>query len=203
MESWNCGGACAVSCADVRLVLFGHLGTAGAGRNGRAGYGVQQAMALLDEMEADTERTFTYQGETFLIREGLNYANTFLRGTDDYDPFCTALMEAQLPKAPTRANCFCRRRSCSMRMPSSRGIKIIWSTAPGSTGCPAISASSRSGLRRACPMTVRFLFMRNGWLLTPIEAEASYSEIARLGAGGKDVWEAVAGISAIGGRTCH
>ena len=63
-------------------------------------------MALLDEMEADTERTFTYQGETFLIREGLNYANTFLRGTDDYDPFCTALMEAQLAQSADQGELF-------------------------------------------------------------------------------------------------
>lgn len=40
--------------------------------------------------------TFTYKGETYHGMNSLNYANAYLLGTEDYDPFCTALMDAQI-----------------------------------------------------------------------------------------------------------
>ncbi len=131
----------------------------------------QQAMALLDEMEADTERTFTYQGETFLIREGLNYANTFLRGTDDYDPFCTALMEAQLAQSADQGELFLQAAKLLNAYAVKQGYKNYLEYSAWQYGMPSDISQLTQRIAQSLPMTVRFLFMRNGWLLTPIEAE--------------------------------
>lgn len=65
MDAWKAAELVPVSCADARLGFFGHLGTAGAGGTAAPDAEWQQAMALLDEIQADTERTFTYQGKPF------------------------------------------------------------------------------------------------------------------------------------------
>lgn len=131
----------------------------------------QQAMALLDEIQADTERTFAYQGETFLIREGLKYANTFLRGTDDYDPFCTALMEAQLAQSAEQGELLLQAAELLNAYAVRQGYPNYLEYSARQYGMPSDISQLTQRLTQSLPMTIRFLFMHNGWLLTPIEAE--------------------------------
>lgn len=131
----------------------------------------QQAAALLDEIEADTERTFTYQGETFLIREGLEYANTFLRGTDDYDPFCTALMEAQLVQSAEQGELFLQAAKLLNAYAVKQGYENYLEYSAWQYGMPSDISQLTQRIQESLPMTVRFLSMHCGWLLTPIEAE--------------------------------
>lgn len=131
----------------------------------------QQAVALLDEIQADTERTFTYQGETFLIREGLEYANTFLRGTDDYDPFCTALMEAQLVQSAEQGELFLQAAKLLNAYAVKQGYENYLEYSAWQYGMPSDISQLTQRIQQSLPMTVRFLFTHNGWLLTPIEAE--------------------------------
>lgn len=131
----------------------------------------RQAMALLDEIEADAERTFTYQGETFLIQEGLEYANTFLRGTDDYDPFCTALMEAQLAQSAEMGELFLKAAKLLNAYAVKQGYENYLAYSAWQYGMPGDISQLTQRIAQSLPMTVRFLFMHCGWLLKPIEAE--------------------------------
>ena len=57
--------------------------------------------AMYARMSALTaeEATFEFQGETYALREGVDYANKNLFGTADYDLYCTALMEAMIARS--------------------------------------------------------------------------------------------------------
>lgn len=131
----------------------------------------QQAITLLDEIQADTQRTFTYQGETFLLREGLEYANTFLTGTEDYDPFSTALMEVQLVQSTKQGELFLQAAKLLNAYAVKQGYENYLECSAWQYGMPGDISQLTQRIAQSLPMTVRFLFMHNGWLLKPIEAE--------------------------------
>lgn len=56
---------------------------------------INQSVAEIETL-IENGCTFTYKGETYHGMNSLNYANAYLLGTEDYDPFCTALMDAQI-----------------------------------------------------------------------------------------------------------
>ena len=111
------------------------------------------------------------RGETFLLREGLTYANTYLGGTEDYDPFCTALMEAQLVQSTEQGEWLLQAAKLLNAYAVKQGYENYLEYSAWQYGMPSDISQLTQRLTQSLPMTIRFLFMHNGWLLKPIEAE--------------------------------
>lgn len=84
---------------------------------------VDALVAQIAELQQQ-DPTFVYDGETYHVSDGTQYANEHLKQTDDYYPFFDKLMEASLRIVIKSQSCTFRRCVCSISWPFSGAMTI-------------------------------------------------------------------------------